>query len=109
MLSDEWKSSMVSEKILFMFEPYLFCAFILLFSVSVGLILILLGKGRVERLLVLQLLGTSTVAVVLLLAQSLKLPGLRDLALVLGLLACILALAFIRYGGLDSNSGREKR
>jgi len=100
---------MVSAKILFMSEAYLFCAFVLLFSVSAGLVLILLGKGRVERLLVLQLLGTSTVAVVLLLAQSLKLPGLRDLALVLGLLACIVALAFIRYGCLDSGSGGEKQ
>ena len=93
-----------------MTEPYLLCALLTLLSVSVGLILILQkskGMGRVERLLVLQLLGTSSVAVVLLLAQSLKLPGLRDLALVLGLLACIMSIAFIRFGSFHVRPDKD--
>jgi len=68
---------------------------------------VFMGAGRVERLLALQLLGTTAVAIVLLLSQGLELPGLRDLALVLGLLAATVAVAFVRYGGLDS--GKEGR
>jgi len=83
-------------------EPHLFAATVLLATVTVGLVRVLLGTGRVEGLLALQLLGTTAVAVVLLLAQGLELSGLRDLALVLGLLASTVAVAFVRYGGLDS-------
>jgi multicomponent Na+:H+ antiporter subunit F len=88
-------------------DPHLLAALILLATVSVGLIRVLLLPGRVDRLLALQLLGTTAVAVVLLLAHGLDLPGLRDLALVLGLLASISAVAFVHYGGVDSD--REGR
>ncbi len=90
-----------------MAEPHLLAALVLLVTVTVGLVRVLLSTGRVERLLALQLLGTTAVAVVLLLAQGLMLPGLRDLALVLGLLASTVAVAFVRYRGLVS--GKEER
>ena len=86
-----------------MHDLHLSAAFILLATVAVGLIRVLLRPGRAERLLALQLLGTTSVAVVLLLAQGRDLPGLRDLALVLGLLASIVAVAFVRYCGMGSN------
>ena len=89
-------------------DPYLLAALVLLASVTAGLVRVMFGTGRVERLMALQLLGTTAVAVVLLLAQGLELPGLRDLALVLGLLACIMVVAFVRYGGLDSIKGERK-
>jgi multicomponent Na+:H+ antiporter subunit F len=84
-------------------NPYLSTAFILLVAALLGLVRIFLSHGRVEHLLSLQLLGTSSVAIVLLLAEGLDLSGLRDLALVLGLLASILAMAFVRFGLLASS------
>ena len=85
-------------------DLHLVAALVLLATVTIGLIWVFTGTGHVERLLALQLFGTTTVAVVLLLAQGLELPGLRDLALVLGLLAATVAVAFVRYGGLDSGA-----
>lgn len=84
-------------------DPHLLAALVLLATVTAGLIVVLRRPGRVERLLALQLLGTTTVAVVLMLAHGLALPGLRNLALVLGLLASIVGVAFVRYGALGSD------
>jgi len=83
-------------------DLHLLAALVLLATVTLGLIRVFIGTGRVERLLALQLLGTTAVAIVLLLAEGLELAGLRDLALVLGLLAATVAVAFVRYGGLHS-------
>ena len=83
-------------------EPHLAAALILLVTVIIGVVRIFTGPRRVERLLALQLLGTTAVAIVLLLAHGLNQPGLRNIALVLGLLACIVAVAFVRYGGMRS-------
>ena len=88
-------------------EPYLFAALALMATVVIGLLRILPGQGRVERLLALQLLGTTLVAAILLLAYALETPGLLDLALVLGLLAASLAVAFVRFGG-HAGSGESE-
>jgi multicomponent Na+:H+ antiporter subunit F len=91
-----------------MHDWHLLTALALLISVAVGLLRLLASRDPVERLLVLQLLGTTVVAVVLLLAQGLGRPGLRDLALVFGLLAATVAVAFARYGRLHAErDGRE--
>ena len=76
-------------------------------TVTAGLVRIFIGTGRVEWLLALQLLGSSAVAVVLLLAHGMQMPGLRDLALLIGLLTSIMAVAFVRYGGIDSNQEQD--
>ena len=86
-------------------ELYLYAALLLLATVTTGLLRVLHGSGKVERLLALQLLGTTSVAVVLLLAEGLDRPGLRDLALVLGLLSPILAVAFVRFCVLVHTGG----
>ena len=87
-------------------DAHLLAAAVLLATVTAGLIRVMSGRGRIERLLALQLLGTTGVAVVLLLAEGMALPGLRDLALVLGLLAATVAVAFVRYDG--HRSGNEE-
>ena len=92
-----------------MSDSHLLAALILLASVTAGLIRIFIGTGRVEWLLAMQLLGTSAVAVVLLLAHGMQMPGLRDLALLIGLLASIMAVAFVRYGGIDANQERDRQ
>ena len=92
-----------------MSDLYLLFALILLGTVSAGLVRIYTGKGKVERLLVLQLFGTTAVAIVLLLAEGLELPGLRDLALVFGLLASVFSVAFVRYGAMDQVNEQNDR
>jgi len=87
-----------------MSDLYLFTALILLATVTAGLVRIFIGAARVERLLALQLFGTTAVAIVLLLAEGLKQPVLRDLALVLGLLASTMSVAYVRYGGLNPDT-----
>lgn len=91
-----------------MADPYLLFAMLLLAAATVGLVRILTVSGRIEQLLALQLLGTTIVAVVLLLAQGADWPGLRDLALVLGLLASVVAIAFVQFGGIVSRNRGEK-
>ena len=78
-------------------ELYLYAALLLLATVTAGLLRVLYSTGKVERLLALQVLGTTLVAVVLLLAEALDRPGLRDLALAMALLSPIVAVAFVRY------------
>lgn len=90
-------------------DLHLLAALILLATVTVGLIKIFNGTGRVEWLLALQLLGTSAVAVVLLLAHGMQMPGLRDLALLIGLLVSILAVAFVRYVSIDSIQEQDRQ
>lgn len=94
-----------SHVFLTMNEWHLFTAWLLLASISVGLIRVLVKGDRVERLLALQLLGTTAVAVVLLLAHALHRPGMIDLAMVIGLLAAVVAVAFVRLGGFGDDDG----
>ena len=90
-------------------DMHVIAALVILATVTAGLIRIFIRTERVEKLLALQLLGTTSVAVVLLLSHGLKLPGLRDLALVLGLLAAIVAIAFVQYGGLGADKKKESQ
>lgn len=83
-----------------MSAPHLSAALLLLLVMVAGLLRLFHGTGRTQRLLALQLFGTAAVAVVLLLAQGLGSQALRDLALVLALLAPVVAVAFVRRGHL---------
>ena len=77
-------------------EFYTGLAFVLLVTIVLGLVRILRGPSRVDRMLAAQLFGTTGVAVLLLLAQGLGQPALRDVALVFALLAAVTAVAFVR-------------
>lgn len=54
------------------------------------------GPAAADRMLAVQSFGTITVAALLLLAQGSNIPALRDVALVLALLAAVTAVAFVR-------------
>lgn len=82
---------------------YLLVAGALLFSLLLGLARIYRGPERANRLLGAQLGGATTTALLLVLAEALSTPGLRDVALLLILLAAVLGVAFVRF----SPSGRE--
>ncbi|HSL00791.1 MAG TPA: monovalent cation/H+ antiporter complex subunit F [Rubrobacteraceae bacterium] len=75
---------------------YLGVAAFLLLSVLVGMVRVLRGPTPADRMLSAQLFGTTGVATLLLLAQALSAPSLRDVALVLALLSAVAMVAFVR-------------
>lgn len=77
---------------------YLGASVALLLAVSLGIVRVIRGPTRADRLLVVQLLGTTSVAVLLLLSRVLDLPPLRDVALVFALFAAVVAIAFVERG-----------
>ena len=70
----------------------------LLIAVSLGMVRVVRGPTRADRLLVVQLLGTTSVAILLLLSRALDIPVLRDVAFVFALFAAVVAIAFIEHG-----------
>ncbi|WP_313410187.1 monovalent cation/H+ antiporter complex subunit F [Stutzerimonas kunmingensis] len=72
-----------------------FCALLLL-TLIIGLWRVLLGPRRVDRLLAVQLFGTTGTALLLVLAQWKGAPALRDAALVLALLAAMISAALVQ-------------
>ncbi|WP_164102924.1 monovalent cation/H+ antiporter complex subunit F [Candidatus Laterigemmans baculatus] len=74
----------------------LWFAVLLVASLLGGLVRILIGPTATDRMLAAQLLGTSGVGVLLLLAEALERPPLRDVALVFSLLAAVGAIGFVR-------------
>jgi multicomponent Na+:H+ antiporter subunit F len=71
-------------------------AIFVLATVALGLVRILRGPGRADRIMAVQLLGTGGIAVLLLLAPVIRMPGMIDVALVLALLAAFVSVAFVK-------------
>jgi len=87
---------------------YLGMALFLLLTLVAGLWRVLRGPTLADRMLAAQLFGTTAVACLLLLAQALDQPPLRDVALVFALLAAVTAVAFVRrvwQGGGQNHVG----
>jgi multicomponent Na+:H+ antiporter subunit F len=80
-------------------------AFVLV-MVAIGLARILYGPADVDRILSVQLLGSGGVAVLLLLSVAVTLPPIMDVALMLGLLATFVSVAFLRKA-TDSSTHSE--
>ncbi|WP_416885989.1 monovalent cation/H+ antiporter complex subunit F [Marinospirillum sp.] len=81
-----------------MASVYALCALLLVFALLLGLIRIWRGPLPADRMLAAQLFGTSSVGLSLVLAQWMQLPALRDVALVLALLALMASVAFVARG-----------
>jgi multicomponent Na+:H+ antiporter subunit F len=75
---------------------YLTVCGVLLFTIGLGLLRVIRGPTSADRMLAAQLLGTTSVAILLILAQVLAQPSLRDVALVMALLAAVSGVAFVR-------------
>jgi multicomponent Na+:H+ antiporter subunit F len=85
-----------------------FVALGLLFTLVLGLVRIWRGPSVADRMLAAQLFGTTGVALLLVLAELQQSPPLRDVALVLALLAGMAVLAFVARvwrGDPDSGDG----
>ena len=89
-----------------MAEFFFVCIVFLVLSILMGLLRILLGPGRSDRMLVVQLFGTTGIAVLLLMARSLSMPELENIALVLALLAVMLAVTYNRRVAACPEDGR---
>lgn len=68
----------------------------LLGTVAAGLVRVVRGPTRADRMMAAQIFGTSGVAIVLLVARIENLRELIDIALVLALLTVLAAVAFVR-------------
>ncbi len=75
---------------------YLALALFLLLNLVAGMWRVLRGPTAADRMLAAQLFGTTSVAVLLVLAQATDKAALRDVALVFALLAAVTAVAFVR-------------
>jgi multicomponent Na+:H+ antiporter subunit F len=75
---------------------YLVLAIFLLLNLCAGIWRVLRGPTIEDRMLAVQLFGTTAVAILLLLAQVSGNPALRDVALVFALLSAVTAVAFVR-------------
>jgi multicomponent Na+:H+ antiporter subunit F len=71
-------------------------ALFVLANLSLGLLRVLRGPNPADRMMAAQLFGTTAVAVLILLAQALDRPGLRDVALIFAILAAVAAVAFVK-------------
>jgi multicomponent Na+:H+ antiporter subunit F len=69
-------------------------ALLLLLNLAIGMIRVSRGPTPADRMLAAQLFGTTTVAVLLVLAEWMTLPALRDVALLFVMLAAIISVAF---------------
>jgi multicomponent Na+:H+ antiporter subunit F len=81
----------------------------LLLNLVGGLVRILRGPSRGDRMLAAQLFGTTGVAVLLVLAEAAELPALRDVALVFALLAVVNSVVFVRGGAGEVAASEELR
>ena len=77
-------------------------AVLLMLNLAGGLYRVYRGPTAADRMLALQLFGTTTVALLLLLAEGLALPALRDVALIFTLLSAPAIVAFVRLPALLS-------
>lgn len=81
----------------------------LLLAMLLGMVRVLAGPDLGDRMMAVQLLGTTGVGLLLVLAPLLSLPALRDVALVLALLAAVSVVAFTRRTASPPEvTGREE-
>lgn len=81
-------------------ELFNLIAVLLMLNLGAGLYRVYRGPTAADRMLALQLFGTTTVALLLLLAEGLALPALRDVALIFTLLSAPVIVAFVRLPAL---------
>jgi multicomponent Na+:H+ antiporter subunit F len=74
-------------------------------TVAVGLVRILRGPGDDDRIMAAQLLGTGGIAVLLLLAEAMRVPAVVDVALILALLAAFVTVAFVKGASRSEADG----
>ncbi len=92
-----------------MTEALLLFALFLLINLLIGLWRAVIGPTTANRLIAAQVLATTGIAVLLLLAEATGARAARDVALLMALLAVILTVAFVRRLFPDSAGGAGDR
>lgn len=90
-----------------MHEVRLAVAVFLLLNVVVGLLRVARGPTFADRVLVVQLFGTTGVAVLLLLSADAGRASLRNVALIFAILAPITVVAFVRQAVTRAAGGSQ--
>lgn len=78
----------------------------LLLNLAAGLVRVARGPTAADRMLAILLFSSTTVAMLLIMAEWMAAPALRSVALLFVMLAAILSLAFV---GLPLGGGRRRR
>jgi multicomponent Na+:H+ antiporter subunit F len=78
-----------------------------LVMLALGLASVLRGPAAVDRMMSAQLLGTSSIAALLLLSAATRSPAIVDVALSLALLAAFASVAFVTTSSLSGPAGDE--
>lgn len=89
-----------------MTEFYIGLAGFIMVNLLLGGVRIARGPGRADRMLAAQFLTTSSVAILLLLAEALERPSLRELALIFVALATLSTVAFVQVDRRGEDSSR---
>lgn len=79
----------------------------LLLNIIAGLIRVWRGPTAPDRMLATLLFGTTGTAILLILAEVMSIPAIRDAAIVLALLAAISTIVFVR--GWSGNTTMERK
>ncbi|MFP4155813.1 MAG: monovalent cation/H+ antiporter complex subunit F [Halothiobacillaceae bacterium] len=85
------------------------CVLVLVVTILVGLWRVAVGPRQADRMLAAQLMGTTGVAILLLLGQVSGNRALQDVALVLALVSMVASVAFVRQRGLSGSRGEGRR
>ncbi len=87
-----------------MFVLYISLAALILLTLILGLWRVFKGPTRADRILTAQLIGTTGVAIILLLSEAMQMPSLIDVALIFALLAAVTATVFVQRFWQDFDS-----
>lgn len=87
---------------------YLGVACFLLLTMVLGLVRVFMGPRQEDRLVAVQLFGTTGVAVLLLLAAALDAPAVRNTAMLFAVLAVLAVVAFV-HGSRNDSDHQEQR
>jgi multicomponent Na+:H+ antiporter subunit F len=82
-------------------------AVFVLAMVAIGLVRILYGPAKADRMMAAQLLGSGGIAALLLRGAATEQPAVSDVALVLALLAAFASVAFVISGSHTERAARE--
>ncbi|MCB1069876.1 MAG: MrpF/PhaF family protein [Kiritimatiellae bacterium] len=79
---------------------YVILELFLVLNLLLGLVRVVRGPTTADRMLAIQLFGTTGVALLLVMAHRMEMPSLRNVALVFSLLATLAIVAFTRLVGV---------
>ncbi len=80
-------------------------AFFLLLNLTAGLGRVIRGPVAVDRMVAAQLFGTTGVGILLILAEAMEEPALRDVGFIFALLAVVVSVAFVKRGWVRGGEG----